>query len=75
MKTKIKKKITITLNEQDAFVLQNILNSFNWSAAGDYYFAALHEDLESFTDRESRTEPWLEKADLLKILSELLNEK
>ena len=72
MKTKTKKKITITLNEQDAYVLQNILYSFDWSAAGDHYFAALNEDLESLTGRGALTYPWIEKAALLKTLSELL---
>ncbi|MHC4238065.1 MAG: hypothetical protein ACYSSM_07495 [Planctomycetota bacterium] len=72
MKTKTKKKITITLNEQDAYVLQNILYSFDWSAAGDHYFAALHEDLESLTGRGPLTYPWIEKEALLKTLSELL---
>jgi hypothetical protein len=72
MKTKTKKKITITLNEQDAYVLQNILYSFDWSAAGDHYFADLHDDLESFTGRGPLTYPWIEKEALLKTLSELL---
>lgn len=75
MKTQIKKKITITLNEQDAYVLQNILNSFDWSSAGDHYFADLHDDLESFTGRMANTNPWVGKETLLKVLSNLLNEK
>ena len=69
MKTQIKKKITITLNEQEAFVLQNILSSFDWGKAGDHYFADLHDDLATFTNDVSIINPWDEKEDLENILS------
>ena len=68
MKTEAKKKIKITLNEQEAFVLQNILYSFDWEDAGKHYFADLYYALKSITDREARVDPWIEKEALLKIL-------
>ena len=71
MKTKTTKEITITLNEQEAFVLQNILNSFDWGASGDHYFADLHDHLECLTDQVSLTGPWLERESVLRILSAL----
>ena len=75
MKTQIKKEITITLNEQEAFVLQNIINSFDWSGAGDHFFADLHDELESFTAQMANTNPWVGKETLLKVLSNLQNKK
>lgn len=76
MKTEIKeivkKDITITLNEEEAFVLQNVLNSFQWGAAGGHFFYILYNDLRGCTGKDTLTSPVLDTqyalANILKTL-------